>query len=330
MTWITLIAAVLVVLWFMPGWGIRVFVRRRRTRRHKILAEDALKHCFDAEYTGTTATIHSLAGSLGISANRAAAVTQELVTRGFIDRREQTLVMTESGREYALRVIRAHRLWERYLADETSLQQRLWHSRAERKEHALTIDEMNALAARLGYPRFDPHGDPIPSGWGNVPQRKGTQLSDLKKGSSARVTHIEDEPQAVYDELLKTSLRTGSVLTVTSNERDGMEISSGGDAARLSTSAAQNVTVEPIRGHIPAAPKRRSLADMALGERGVVGEISDTIRGSQRRRLLDLGIIPGTEVTAELRSVSDDPIAYRVRGTLFALRRQLAEHIYIV
>jgi Fe2+ transport system protein FeoA len=72
-----------------------------------------------------------------------------------------------------------------------------------------------------------------------------------------------------------------------------------------------------------------SLADLVPPESGRVREISPRCRGVERRRILDLGIVPGTLVTAELVSPSGDPTAYRVRDTLIALRREQANTIKI-
>lgn len=69
------------------------------------------------------------------------------------------------------------------------------------------------------------------------------------------------------------------------------------------------------------------LSDLRSGETGVVLRLE--VDGDQRRRLMDLGLIPGTEVTAELVSPLGDPVAYRVRGSLIALRRDQARLIVI-
>lgn len=72
---------------------------------------------------------------------------------------------------------------------------------------------------------------------------------------------------------------------------------------------------------------QRTLADLQPGDTAeVIALHSD---GAERRRLMDLGIVPGTAITAELRSPLNDPVAYRVRGTLIALRRSQAVHIEI-
>lgn len=72
----------------------------------------------------------------------------------------------------------------------------------------------------------------------------------------------------------------------------------------------------------------RTLDQLKPGESAVV--LALTCTGSSRRRLMDLGILPGVRVTAELRSPLGDPVAYRVRETLIALRRVQAQEIHVV
>jgi Fe2+ transport system protein FeoA len=75
------------------------------------------------------------------------------------------------------------------------------------------------------------------------------------------------------------------------------------------------------------SPAPATLADLPIGATGVVTEL--TLRGAERRRLLDLGLVPGTVVVAEMRSPLGDPVAYRVRGASVALRREQARQIQI-
>ena len=103
-----------------------------------------------------------------ISSSAAVPLVGRMQELGLARVADGRVLLTEEGRRYALEVIRAHRLWERYLADETGVDPLEWHERAERKEHKLTREDADALARRLGNPRFDPHGDPIPTADGSV------------------------------------------------------------------------------------------------------------------------------------------------------------------
>jgi DtxR family Mn-dependent transcriptional regulator len=106
----------------------------------------------------------------------------------------ENLGLTPDGRSYALQIVRAHRLWERYLADETGFDETKWHAKAEQYEHQLTPHDATKLAGRLGYPLMDPHGDPIPTAHGELVDRSGQALTTLTPGQDARILHLEDEP----------------------------------------------------------------------------------------------------------------------------------------
>lgn len=71
----------------------------------------------------------------------------------------------------------------------------------------------------------------------------------------------------------------------------------------------------------------RTLADLQTGQSGTVASLHST--GLERRRMMDLGLVPGTVVTAELNSPLGDPIAYRIRGAVVALRREQAALVHI-
>jgi Fe2+ transport system protein FeoA len=105
-----------------------------------------------------------------------------------------------------------------------------------------------------------------------------------------------------------------------------VRLRASGREHRLSPAQAASVDVEEVPSSAPAEA-RRSLAALRPGERVRVAAL--TCRGLTRRRLLDLGLVPGTPVEAVMRSILGDPVAYRVRGTLFALRRAQAEQVLL-
>ena len=92
-------------------------------------------------------------------------------------------------------------MWEKYLADETSVTENEWHQKAEEIEHTLTLAQADQLAAQIGNPVFDPHGDPIPSASGDLPIKKGKALSEMKDEVFATIVHIEDEPNEIYTQI---------------------------------------------------------------------------------------------------------------------------------
>jgi DtxR family Mn-dependent transcriptional regulator len=92
---------------------------------------------------------------------------------------------------------------------------------------------------------------------------------------------------------------------------------------------AAAVTVDPVPEADDHTVQFDRLASLDPGETAEVVQIAPAVQGSQRRRLLDLGVLPGTAISAEIRSPSGDPVAYRIRGALIALRRPQAEDIYV-
>ena len=259
-------------------------------------------------------------GALEIPQARASRILMDLRDAGLVHKDRPT-ILTDGGRDYALRIIRNHRLWERFLADRTGVAPGDWHERAEEAEHRLTPDAAVALDARLGYPRFDPHGDPIPTAGGDLPAVVGVPLTHLDAGEEGMIVHLEDEPRALYEQLLSSGLAPQMRFRVLPSDDGRIRFSVDGRSVDLDAAAAANVTVDTSPSTAaPPAWDGETLADLVRGEWGEVVHISPACQGIQRRRLLDLGVVPGTRITAELAAASGDPTAYRIRGALVALR----------
>ena len=315
------------LLW--PGTGLAWRWRRGLAASDRVEVEDALKHIWDGEYRQRPATLESLAGALGLSGRAAAELVDRLGRLDLLDHEDSTLRLTADGRREALRVIRIHRLWERYLADETGLDAREWHAHAERREHGTSDQQAAALAATLGHPRYDPHGDPIPMPSGEVPPHQGMPLTQLAADQVAEIVHIEDEPDAVFAQIVAAGLTPGMRVRVLERSPKRLRVEAEADEVVLAPVVAANVTVVPIEQPVPDAGAMTRLSAIEPGEAAEVVALAVTCRGAQRRRLLDLGLVPGTRVSSELRGPSGDPTAYRIRGALIALRRDQAHHIFV-
>ena len=315
------------LLWPRNGLLARALGAARMTERVRI--EDALKHLFNCEYLALPSTLESLAGGLGMRRGRARRLVARLCELGLAEAGGNGVSLTGPGRSYALRVVRTHRLWERYLADRTGVAEADWHAQAEVREHRMSEAETDALAARLGHPRFDPHGDPIPTARGEVPPRTGVALTQLRAGAGARIVHLEDEPREIYLELLAEGLSPGMEIRVADVSPTGVRFLLHGTEHLLDPVAAASVTVEPAEDMVVPSEPPRTLAELALGETGVVDRIAPACQGPARRRLLDLGVVPGTPVRATLRGAGGDPTAYQIRGATIALRREQASRVEI-
>ncbi|MFM8450993.1 MAG: FeoA domain-containing protein [Haliscomenobacter sp.] len=317
-----------VLLW--PRWGVLARIGQSRLHARRALLEDALKFLFDCEYKSHSCQLNGIAGSLHISADRAARLLESLQSLGLITSRGDTFRLTDTGRSYALRVVRVHRIWERYLADETGVGHREWHEMADTAEHHLSPEAVDELAARLGNPVFDPHGDPIPSADGKIPDYRGMTLSAAQEGQVLRITHIEDEPAAIYDQLTALGLYPGMQLYVMDVQEDRITFAANGESCVLTPLFASGITVEPLSEVVESSQEKYPLlSSLDLGERAVIKRISPTFRGQQRRRLMDMGVVPGTPIRAVFRSASGDPVAYQILGATLAIRKEQADAIYI-
>jgi DtxR family Mn-dependent transcriptional regulator len=327
---LALIGLLLAVFWPRGGLLARVRTGARLSRR--ILIEDALKYAYKSEARGEVVRLDSLAGALSVSRNRVARLIEEMTDEELVRFEGQGFRLTQSGREAALHVIRAHRLWEHYLSEETGFSEDEWHDRAEVQEHVLSPDATDALARRLGNPVFDPHGDPIPGPSGKDPVRSpGFSLSRAPAGAILKITHVEDEPGVVYAQLVAEGLYPGTELQVIDAAPERIRFWANGEAHTLAPVVAGNVSVVELERprEQDAFAGSEPLSGLSLGEGATVVGIAASCRGAERRRLLDLGLVPGTAVSAEMTSPSGDPTAYRVRETLVALREKQAQHIRV-
>jgi DtxR family Mn-dependent transcriptional regulator len=328
-----LLAAALAIVW--PKRGLLARWQKTARVNQRVRTEDALKHIHKCEMHGRRPTLESLAGALQLSTDEAAALLSHMQGLGLVNAAGSDYTLTPGGRDAALHIIRAHRLWERYLADETGFSEQEWHGQAERLEHALQPEQVEALAAQLGHPTHDPHGDPIPDAAGNYVYHGGRPLTALPLDTPARIVHIEDEPETVYAQLAAEGLYPGMDVRLLEVTPTRVRFWANGDEHLLAPLMAANVSVLPVETPVPAqgaaasADAGETLAVLRPGQRGQVVAISPRCRGVERRRMMDLGILPGTVIAAELISPSGDPTAYRIRGAMIALRREQAQLINI-
>jgi DtxR family Mn-dependent transcriptional regulator len=321
---VVIAALALVIAALLPGVGVRARWRRARERRRRVLVEDALKFTHAAELRGSLATLESLAGHLHLRVAPTLDLVTQMEARGLIRTTGSGIALTSSGQEIAVRVVRAHRLLERYFADELQMPLAAIHAAADQREHSVTPEETAELEARLGYPTHDPHGDPIPKPSGQVEPAEAIALPEQPIGRPAVIVHLEDEPPELFRQIAAAGLEPGMRIEVLDVSADHLVIWDGDRERVLTPIAAGNVFVSPLP--MPLAPAIR-LTALGAGARGRV--VALRCNGITRRRLLDLGVTPGTVIERAFSSALGEPTAYRVRGALIALRAEQANKIEI-
>jgi DtxR family transcriptional regulator, Mn-dependent transcriptional regulator len=144
------------------------------------------------------------------------------------------------------------------------------------------------------------------------------------------IVHIEDEPNTIYAQLVAEGLYPGMEVILTEKTSQLVRFWANGDEHVLAPIVAANISVLPIsqEAHVEINPGE-SLDTLKPGESARIVQLSPRLRGSERRRMMDLGILPGTSVQAEMISPTGDPTAYRIRGALIALREEQANMILI-
>lgn len=322
----TLIAGTLIA---MPRVGAVALWRRFRSRQEQDRSEDALKHILAWKHRSKLASLQSLAGALRTAPRTALRTATLLESKGWIKVGGSGIGLTSSGERRALDVVRAHRLWERHLSDDADMPMVRLHQAAEKAEHTLSRDAVAKLDAHLGHPEHDPHGDPIPSADGEVAELDALSLNEWPLNVPARIVHIEDEPHAVFRRILSAGLRPSKVVRVLHRDPRSLVVEANAVEQRIDRAVAASIEVVEATDQdlLPADATR--LSNLRVGTLARVVALGPRCQGFSRRRLLDLGLTPGTTVQAALNNTFGDPRAFRVRGTTIALRKRQAEQVWV-
>ena len=319
----------LAYLLFRPNNGWFWLIRKGSHSNDKIIVEDILKRLYHNENSGKYLNTNDIVRILKQNEKMVIESIDHMANQGLIRMEGDVVKLTKLGSDYALRIIRAHRLWERYLAEKTGFNKAEWHERAERKEHELSMDETNLLAYKLGNPQFDPHGDPIPTITGKMAKLKGVPVSDLKVNTIGRIIHVKDKPDIIYKQILAENIHIGSIIRIVEKSKERIVFHSEGEAFKLAPIRAGNITVSVLEKDLAFEDDVSRLNILKENESAKIIGISKEIRGESRRRLLDLGFVKGAEVRIDLLNPLGEPKAYLIKGTSIALRNNQASKILI-
>src|SRR5690606_26503003 len=291
--------SLLFIVLFLFGLGAALYLfslsRQKQNPDQKL--EDCLKWLFKRTRENRTSTVAELKAALPLSEEEINNCLAELKRRGWVVEQTGLLSLTPSGTSDALRIIRAHRLAELHLADQTAVSETEWHTRAEEWEHHLDPEQVEALSATLGHPTHDPHGDPIPTRTGRLFSRKGVPLPELEVDQWGRIIHIEDEPEEVFERIAKENLFAGMQVKILDKSSEMIRFIAESAVRSLDVEAASNLFVVKIpREEVIDLSQARRLSELLPGEAGKIVLVSKAYRGLERRRFMDLGLLPGSIV----------------------------------
>ncbi|MFD2570659.1 metal-dependent transcriptional regulator [Spirosoma soli] len=153
-----------------------------------------------------------------MTATKAASVTdmlRKLADKQLIHyKKYQGVRLTEEGERLALQIIRRHRLWEVFLVEKLGFGWDAVHDIAEEMEHIRSEELVARLDTFLGHPQFDPHGDPIPTPAGQMPEMGYRKLSEVGTGEAARLMAVLEHSAEFLQHLDHSKLTLGCTVTV--------------------------------------------------------------------------------------------------------------------
>lgn len=247
-------AAFALALLFAPRRGVLArTVQRRRTAR-RVLTEDLLKALFNADDPSGVTSLAAVGTWLrGRSTNL--RWLRRLVRQGLVDLDADGARLTTAGQREALRMVRTHRLLERFAHDADGVPLPQLHDVAERLEHEVDPAGVRDLDRLLGAPQTDPHGHPIPSGTGQLRRIAGRPLSDQPPGAAGRVAMVGDDRTDLLERMVDLGILPDQAVTVLNRADDTLTVRVGEhDVLQVSTDLADRVYVVPTDRDVPTAP----------------------------------------------------------------------------
>ncbi len=181
--------------------------------------EDYLKAIYELAEDGGKVSTSALSEKLGVKPASVTGMLQKLAegSPAMVDyERHQGVTLTRAGNRVALEVIRHHRLLELYLKQALGYDWDQVDAEAEKLEHVISEEFEDRIAAFLGEPTHDPHGDPIPGKDGSVTAYSRTPLTVVDAGQTTRVARVSDNDPALLRYLGELGMIPGAVVTVTS------------------------------------------------------------------------------------------------------------------
>jgi len=193
----------------------------RTDQRPSEAIENYAKAIYALEQRGEV-TNNALAERLGVTPASASSMVKKLGEMGLVEHIPyKGMKLTDSGRRVALEVLRHHRLLELYLAESLGVPWDRVHDEAEILEHVLSEELEELIAAKLGHPTHDPHGDPIPSADLEIEERPTQALSSLTPGSSGVFVRVSDSDPGMLRYLAELGITPGDRFEITDRQPFG-------------------------------------------------------------------------------------------------------------
>jgi DtxR family Mn-dependent transcriptional regulator len=190
----------------------------------------------------------ALAKALELNPATVLEMIRKLAAKNLVEiRPDKTISLTEKGKKKALLTVRKHRLWEVFLVDKLRYKWNEVHELAEQLEHIESQDLIDRLEAFLGYPVFDPHGDPIPDKTGRLKMNVTMPLSSGEMGKRYKVVSLAETNDAFLAYLEKLNIKPGVKLKLEEQHTydRSCTVLIQKKIIQLSEKVARNILVQP-------------------------------------------------------------------------------------
>ncbi|MBA3971544.1 MAG: metal-dependent transcriptional regulator [Bacteroidetes bacterium] len=183
---------------------------------HSFTEENYLKAIYKlTENHGDSVSTNSIAESMSTKAASVTDMLKKLSDKKLINyQKYQGVTLSAKGEKVALNIIRKHRLWEMFLLEKLDFKWDEVHDLAEQLEHINSDKLIEQIDKFLNYPKFDPHGDPIPDANGKIQQQKSKLLSNYKKKETLVMTGVVDHSAAFLQYLDRSGLALGYEIKI--------------------------------------------------------------------------------------------------------------------
>ena len=188
--------------------------------------EDYIKAIFNlSEFGNKQVSTNSISKVLKIEPASVTDMIKKLSIKKLIyHQKYKGCKISKKGMKIALQIIRKHRLWEVFLSQTLNFSWDEVHEVAEELEHVRSEKLMSRLDKFLGFPKFDPHGDRIPSVDLVFSPAKGSALTDISSGQSCQFSAVRDDSSGFLRDLNKIGLKLGMELKILSKENNNINL----------------------------------------------------------------------------------------------------------
>ena len=212
--------------------------------------ENYLKAIYHIQFkTKRSVSTNQLAKAMQTKPASVTDMIKKLAEKTLLDyQKYQGVNLTAGGKQHALMIVRRHRLWEVFLSQKLNFAWDEVHEVAEELEHIQSEKLINRLDEFLGFPEFDPHGDPIPDANGQLVVKPKVLLTDLPLHNQAKIIAVKNSDPAFLKYMERLGTLIGNKLKVTERmEFDGsMQLELAGDkTVFVSREVAENIFVSP-------------------------------------------------------------------------------------